>query len=305
MSESYFSEKTQQLISFVTKGNLTESQRLISEMKDEFKMKLDQISFWQACLYMFKDEKESALNELQTTLEQGYWWNPDTLRNEPDLSSLKNDKRFIKIIESCEGILKEKRENVKAVVQRYGNSVSDTVVIIFHWRGSNIKDFSEYWLNEEIQEKYHLVFIQSSQVFGYNSYCWDDLNTAKRDILPFLNEFSGKKIILAGASQGALIAIDLTLDDLDKGIQGFFSVVPAIKGDKAFEQRLLNKEIRNKKGFILTGTKDSYYENTVKLASKLNEEGITTELTVKKELGHFFPNDFGNIEIEALKFLSD
>jgi hypothetical protein len=35
----------------------------------------------------------------------------------------------------------------------------------------------------------------------------------------------------------------------------------------------------------------------------LNEEGIKTKLTVKKELGHFFPNDFQSIELEALKSL--
>jgi predicted esterase len=304
MRESRFAENTQQLMTLAAKGDFTEAHELISKMKIEFTEKLDQISFWQACLYTIKGEIDSAINELQSTLDQGYWWNPDSLRNDPDLSPLKMDQRFNTIIQSCEDTFEFNKKRTRAIVEQFGNPASDIVVIVLHWRGSNTKSFSEYWVNQEIERRYRFIFIQSSQLFGYNSYCWDDYNIVKDDLLKCLSglDLSNKQIILAGASQGASIAIDLILEELE--VQGFIAIVPAIKDIKGFEQKVLNTNIKNKSGFILTGAKDPYYEKSIEVASILNEKGIRTELIVKEDLGHFFPNDFNSIELDAIKYLT-
>ncbi|QQE78714.1 hypothetical protein [Alicyclobacillus sp. SO9] len=305
MNENEFMKQAQQLIVLASAKDYSQAQKLISGMKRQFPEKTASIRLWQACLYALATDYESAVRELEETVENGYWWNPDSLRNETDLVPLHDDRRFKQLIQFCETQLQEEKKHAKAVVKEFGNPTSDVVVVALHWRASNIKSFSGYWLHKKALEEYRFVFIQSSQLIGPHSYGWDDRNIAKKDIATCLAnmDLSNRKAISAGASQGAVLAIEEALERDES--PGFVAVVPAIKDIAELRQKAETKQGMNKSGFIVTGLEDHFYEISRETSSVLTSVGIPTELIAKEGLGHFSPADFEEIESKAICSLAN
>lgn len=168
-----------------------------------------------------------------------------------------------------------------------------------------MRDFAPYWFDNRLLEDFLFAFPQSSQVFGYNAYCWDDPKIVKEDITSLFKEFKGKFYtvhdIIAGASQGGKLAIELSLNGTLAG-KGFIAVIPAIQNTDSIK-KLLEENTNKIKGCIITGDQDPFYQQTVRLAKLLEENDIACKFIVKEGLGHFFPKDFTKLIKEAIEFI--
>lgn len=168
-----------------------------------------------------------------------------------------------------------------------------------------MKDFAPYWLDDDLLNNYVFGFPQSSQVFGCNTYCWDDMDISVKEITTMFNEFkekfNSKEDIIAGASQGGRLAIELVLNDIIAS-KGFIAVIPSIQNVAAFEN-LINENKKVIKGYIITGDKDSFYNNVVELVKIFEKNNYQCRLIVKEGLGHFFPKDFTDLLKEAIEFV--
>ncbi|MGM9987999.1 MAG: alpha/beta hydrolase [Bacillaceae bacterium] len=304
MSEYKFAEAQKQIMRFSNEGQLEKALHSITKAEEEFPNKFDKFSYWKACIYAKMGDFNTTLIALETATEKGFWWNPTTLLQTEEFQQLKDEPRFIHLISLCQHRIDEQKDKCETVIASFGNPKADIVILSLHWRSANIQDFSTYWLSPKLEEKYHYVFIQSSQVFGYNAFCWDDFHIAKNDIATALKEFDlkGKKVIIAGASQGAKLAMELLLLKQMDAI-GFIAVVPAIRSKDELRQLIQQRNVTNKKGFIITGTKDLFYEETVAISAILNENNIPNELLVIKDMGHFFPTNFIELIPKAVNYI--
>jgi predicted esterase len=266
-------------------------------------------SFWKSCLLAKLHRPKEALAQLKSAIQQGVWWNAETLLNEEMLHSIQQDEEFQQIVQICKQRFHEQQNKTHPELYVIGNNKNREAIFSLHWRGDNAADFAEYWKGEKLLEQYIFGFPQSSQVRGYQTFCWDDKEAALKDIKYlyhlFQKHYLTKKneVILAGASQGGKLAIELALTDPTIKVKGFIAVIPAIKDVDEFIQLFATKEIRNVPGYIITGRKDKFYDNTEKLCRLFARHRIPYELYVDEQEGHMFPKQFHKLLMEAIQFI--
>ena len=307
MSEGKFVERQKELFSSFEKGDMNEALALIQQIKIEFPERLEKIRFWEACAFSILGKEQAAVATLQEGLKEGIWWNPYILTADPDLRNLQTHDGFKKIVEQCEEIFNTQNENATCELFVYGNRQSEIGILCMHARGTNVKDSAPYWLHEKDEQSYLFGFPQSSQVFGYQAYCWDDQEIALKEVEQAHKEFHKvshiRSQIIGGASQGGKLAIELSLSKALPGIKGFIAVMPAIKNVAAIEALLKENNHSGLKGYIIIGDQDPFYQNTLDLMAILKAYEIDCQLIVKEGLGHFFPDDFSNMLSEAVAYI--
>jgi predicted esterase/molybdopterin converting factor small subunit len=296
LSINEFVKFQQQVVDLAGKKEFHSTLVLIEEAKAKFPLKVDRLGHWKAQIYCILGENDKAIKELNEVVKNGLWWNPAILQHDNELAPLRELEAFQKILNICEEKYEHEKQTSKSKVDIIGNSDSTTVITAIHWRGSNNKDFMEQIGTSEVLDSYLLQFVQSSQLFSYNCYSWDDLEVAKRDVkntvqlLEQVESKKGKTNILLGASQGGELAITLCLDEglnIDKAIL----VVPAIKDLEALEEKLIKMD----KPFncvIITGDEDPFYDNLCKAVELFKKYNINYHLYVEKGLGHELPINF-------------
>lgn len=306
-------ELQQKLFELFDKKQYTEAIEIANIIENTNSDMKSKTYLWRACLYCALEQPASAITQLTVGLNEGVWWNPNTLKNDSDLKPLQDLEEFKKIVTTCEAILKEAASSSKPeylMIKPQHNTLKSTPLIYsLHWRGDNIKRFSQYWDSGEASDNYIFAFPQSSQIYGYNEYCWDDKEIAESDILNTLDQITDDEglenndVIIAGASQGGKLALDLALKGSIPNLKGFILVVPAIREIQEYEELFNQAREKGLKGYIITGDKDYFYAGVSKLHEHLLKSNFPCELYVKKGMGHFFPEDFNSILPTAISYI--
>lgn len=307
MSEVKFAELQKELFRLFENEKLGPIFAHLAKMEDKFPEKLDKTSFWRACLYSIQGNTQKAVMVLDDALKKGFWWNPKTLTKDQDLQSLLPLDDFQTIIEKCKEIIKHQKKVSRSELFVYGNQTSETGIFSIHWKASNVKEFAPYWFNKSLLNNYLFGFPQSSQVYGFHSYCWDHHEMAQDELanryLDFQKMYNPKRTIYSGTSQGGTLAIELCLKDENSMNKGFITVIPAIRELSSIEKQLKKRKSLDFKCAIITGDQDPFYQKTNELISLLESYGIQCQLTVKEGLGHYFPEDFSTLLPQAVHFI--
>ncbi|TFB13374.1 DUF3089 domain-containing protein [Filobacillus milosensis] len=283
------------------KGDFEKVHALIFKAETLYPDNLNKILFWKACVFSVEGKVHQSISALKEGINRGIWWNPNTLINYPDLKKLKEYDDFNTIINHCDTLLKEAKQQSQFKNYTFGNPESDTSLLTLHWRGSNVANFAHHWFNDDLLNNYQFSFPQSSQVHGYNSFCWDDPEIALQDTLQSYKNISpSNTVVIAGASQGGKLAIEYALKETIN-TKHFIAVVPAIKELDSFKEILNQNYTSNLKGWIITGDQDYFYDKTCLLNELLCEHNIQSELIIKDGLGHYFPADFSHMLSDVLK----
>src|SRR5207245_8752191 len=136
-------------------------------------------------------------------------------------------------------------------------------------------EFAEHW-NGAQNQGFLLAVPHSSQPISSEEYCWDDPERSERDVAWAYRQVRDKyniepaKVIVAGFSQGAALAIYLTLNRTIP-CRGFIAVAasdwvapedkPANQRDhpsKAFASFIRAKDVKGLKGVIIMGNEDAF-----------------------------------------------
>lgn len=305
-----FTDLQKYVIELVQEDRITEALSVMEDAKKSFPNKIDRLGHWSASLYAIGGKQERALAELNEVLAKGLWWNPDLLTSDPELDILKDSPEFQNIVERCHSIYGKEKEATCAELKVLGNPLAEMAIFPLHWKGSNIEDFSLQWSEEKILDKYLLGIPQSSQLFSYACYSWDDKEMAMRDVSTTFNEFEknynlkDKEIILAGASQGANMAAQMCLKSDIEAFDDFIAIVPAFEIDEL--EKVITTSLNDKaRGCIITGDKDPFYESVMKAITLFDAHHIPCKLIVIKGLGHSLPEDFPEVLEEAVHFVTN
>lgn len=296
MSQAFFDRQI--LIFSLFQKDVKEALKEIERVEVDFPHRLDKTSYWKACAYAHLGDKQAAIQSLQQALEQGVWWNPQSLERDPDLQSLQNESAYREIVRTCQSIFEQARKKEKAELYTYGNAESNRVIFSLHWRGSNVEDFAPFWLNESLLQQVHYGFPESTQYYAYNAYCWDDSSIAERDLEntyhQFMEEYhyTPSQVIIGGASQGAKVALEFLLNKKVFHANRFIFVVPSVPKLEVIESLLEANKPYQLRGTIITGDQDPYYNGVLQLVPLLKKYEIDCDLIVKEGMGHFFPDDF-------------
>lgn len=281
-------------------GRYREALESVREAAPRFPDRAESIAYWEACLLARLNEPAQALLALRHGLQRGLWWSPEMLRRDPDLESVREDAEFVAIVEACERQLREAQAQAVLQLQVYrpsAASAASPLLIALHWRFRHLADFTPWWL-PAVRQGTVLAIPRSSQQLGMDAFGWDDRERTTRDIaeaydrLRTAEQGDTRKVLLAGASQGGAVALELALAGSPVPAQGFILVVPAIHDVDAVLADAASAAQRGLQGWVVTGDRDYGRDQAIALGERLTQWGIPCHVDVVPGLGHEFPGDF-------------
>lgn len=293
-------------------GRYREALAVAEEARWRFPEKEAETSYWIACLKCLLGEVEEALCSLQGALEKGHWWGERWLLGDPDLALIQDRPEFRRIVEACRKCWEAAQAKAKPellVLPPRENAGKMPLLIALHWFGGTAEEFVPYW--EGAWEAGFLVAVpQSSQVVSEDGYGWNDQGLATLEIALHWEKLRREygidpdRVVIAGASQGGRLAIELALAGELILARGFIAVVPAIREPEELAARAERAAERGLRGWILIGEHDHFRPQVEEFCTLACRAGLSCELEVVLGLSHDFPEDFPQRLQQALSFIS-
>ena len=295
------------------------------QAKQMFPERHAKTSYWIGCLQSRLGESEEALQTLERASKDGIWWPDQALLMEPDLEPLQNRPEFKAIIAESQRLkqiaLLTAKPGVMVLTPRNSSPEErHSLIIALTPRVGHPGEFAENW-NGARNQGFLLAVPHSSQPASSEEYCWDDPERSEHDVAWAYKQVRDKynvdaaKVIVAGFSQGAALAMYLTLNRTFP-CRGFIAVAasdwvapedkPASQRDhpsEAFASFIRAKDVRGLKGVIIMGNEDAFLPKIKTLLEGMVERGFNCKIDVVQNLGHEFPVDFERRLESATNFL--
>jgi predicted esterase len=306
-----FHRVRRQVLSLYRQGRYGEALQAALAAKESFPEKEGEVSFWIACLFCRLGDPEGGLEILQEALERGHWWGERSLLNDPDLEPIRKRLEFKRLLEVCKERQKAAQAQAKPDLlllppKRRGEKFP--LLIALHWFGGTAQAFAPYW--EVAREQGFLLAVpQSSQVESEGGFGWTDRERARKELAAHWEKLKSekrvdpKRVILAGASQGGALAMELALSGEPIPVLGFIAVVPAIRDPRGLAELAKGAVKRGVRGMVITGEYDHFRSTAEAFHAYAQEAGLRCTLEVVPGLGHDFPDDFPSRLGKALRFL--
>ena len=257
-------------------------------------------AYWKACLQSLVGRPDDALETLQVGLAAGLWWRPDWLVTEHDLEPLWNRRGFQQVVAESErrqAAANAGRPKRPRVLLLPPSGRPRGLLVALHMYGATAEESAPQW--SPATEDGFLVCVPESTVVQADGHpCWDDDLVASRDVALAVEEAMESQpigealVILAGASQGGMRAVEMTLRGRPVPARGFIGVVAGLADPDLVEQAGPAAARRGVRGWLLTGTVDAARQAVETLHAQLGEQEIPCRLDVLPDHGHTFPPDF-------------
>lgn len=257
----------------------------------------------QACLLGRQRRAEEALAALRAGLDEGSWYNPEALVTEPGLVDVR--PLLDPIVQECKDRRSRRRAETRPLCLVLSPSTTlwdQQTVLLLHGRADSARHFAEPW-RALVDEGWTLVVPQSSQPWDSESWCWDDEDRARREILTHLDECRMKRgldparMVAAGASDGARRAVEI---GHEAGIP-WLCVIPTFPA--GYDAAPLASVPRHTRGVFLIGENDPENVWSRPVLSALQGAGASVEVRTMPGVGHELPPDFAVRASEALGLL--
>lgn len=313
MSTIPFRELQRQLMDLYNKKEYTMVLARSEQELANFPEQRDAILYWCMCMQVVLANTNEALQTLRQALEEGFWYSPKWLKEDPDLATLQELPEFQKLAEmSRQRLAKAQLSTLPQlfVEQPAGATTTRPLLIGLHGNGSNAKDTLEQWSG--LTEQGWLVAVpQSSQIVSSSGYVWDNREQAIDEIRAHLATMQRdykadpQRVVLGGFSMGGGQAIWMALQ---QSIQtcGFVVLGPYLTPDEleALPALLETQKPAGVRGSILIGEDDvPCLEVSHKVEEIMRAAGLSCELKLLPGLDHSYPPDFRELVVQGLSFV--
>lgn len=307
MDSKAFKELEKQLTLLWGEGKKQEAIGLLEESLGQYPEKTASMNLDLAFFYLAVDKIDKCLEILSRSLEMGIWFPKIFFKKYQD------DERFKGIFEEWDKIAEIEQRKAKPywriyTPKNYDSSRKYPLFVAIHGWGEDVDMFESYWQSDTLSEQYILALPQSSQIMGTSKYIWNDNEKTHAELASMyshlLSNYSvdQENILVGGFSQGATVAIDLSLNYSYMPVKGFVALNP----DKPAEfsdskvQEARDKGIR---GYIITGDKDQSYQQQNEMMDIFRQKSFGCEIDVIENWGHWFPEDLDKRIDKAIKYI--
>jgi predicted esterase len=258
-------------------------------------------TYWRACLECLVGRPDSALGALQWGLEAGLWWRPDWLVTDHDLEPLWNRAGFKEVVAESERrqhAANAHRPERPEVLLLPPNGEPRGLLVALHMYGTTARRSAPFW-RPAAEDGYVVCLPESTTVQADGLPCWDDDTAADRDVALAIEgakeayALGGRPVVLAGASQGGVRAAEMALRGRPVASRAFIGVVSGLADPDLIEGTVGGAADRGLRAWLLTGQRDAARQAVETFHAQLSGHGIPCRLDVLDDLGHTFPDDFG------------
>ena len=294
------------------RGEFDEALALISPVRSGWPEHEARFAFWSACLEAKRGELDLALTCLETAIAAGHWYGASTLADE-DLETLHDDRRFRAVVRECA----ERRERYIAARQ-HPLAVSSTAggwhraLLAFHRAAGSPPRELPRW-KAALRSGWGLVLPWGGHVVDSDSHHWltadrlgidfADAQRAGRDALRTVagrSDGAAPPLVAAGFSQGAAVALALTLDRTLPA-SGVVTVGATLRFAEVVRY-LKDRSLPSVRIAMIVGEHDRHLGAAQDLRADLATAGVEVRLEVRPDLGHAFPDSFAEELPELLEW---
>lgn len=291
-------------------GRLPEALAVVEETSAELPGWRSRTIYWRACLLSLLGRPDEAMAALRSGLDAGLWWRPDWLTTDQDLEPLWDLPEFAEIVSASErgqAAANSGRSERPEIRMFRPSGEPRGLLVALHMYGVTAGESAPHW-QPATEEGFVVAVPESTTAQADGRPCWDDDETASRDVAWAIEEARAQApgvddLILAGASQGGMRAIEMALRGEPGNARAFIGVVAGLADLDLLEQTAEAAARRGVRGWLLTGDHDAAQQAVELLHAQLSGAGIACRLDVIPGLGHTFPQDFEDRLKAALPFL--
>ena len=244
---------------------------------------------------------------LRAGLEEDAWWSPGLLDGEADLFAARETAAFKEVSQECARRFLDAQGRARPtcrVLSPAGATWEQRTLLLLHGKGNTAAEFSPHW-EPLLNQGWTLIAAQSSQPYDSGSFCWDDNDRARAEVREILMDcerlrmLSTEGIVIAGASQGARLAVEVARE---AGVP-WLGVIPLFP--PGFDTAPLTGVPGRARGAFLLGENDPANTLSRALITALDRGGVSVRVRVMKGAGHELPDDLaaeaGEMLLELLE----
>lgn len=296
----------------IINGRHEEALQLIKEGEARFPEKEFGFDFLRAVAFGFLGRQAEGLTIWKKGHGNGYFFNINP--EHPWYRNYKNTNGFEEILKK-DGLNKKKfNESSKlrydvVLPEDFDAEKSYPVLFVFHGGGCNIPVEKSRWHNPSLVENWITVYLQSHCYITSEACIWINDRQTREELLKVYQELSSKysfkdgQIIAGGMSNGGMMALQVAFKDLIE-VNGFIVNCPVVP-DSITRELVKRAKKQNKRGVIITGSKDWSLKNQKDLKALMDEESFPSTMEVIEGMGHDTPEDFAERVDRALMFFTE
>ncbi len=193
--------------------------------------------------------------------------------------------------------------------ENYNPAKKYPLFIALHGGGETVAAFQPHWISPQLAQEFIVAYPQSSRVISMTGFSWmgqpsdrQELITAYEQILAEYN-IDPWRVVMGGFSAGGHQTISLLLDeDLPIPIKGFVVLCPPVPASYS-DEALARIAQRGQRGCLLTTEMDERLPAQRNLAIDLKTAGVPLQFEISPNIGHWYPEDFGQKIDAGLDFI--
>lgn len=311
-----FAELQQQVFEYHGKPETQQAAYdLMTEAVPHFPEQVNLLYNWRYCAAALLGKSDLALEIMQESLEAGFWWDEDYLRSDEDLKSLQELPEFNRLVEVSEKLCQAAQAEAKPLAVTLPTPAATAeplpLLLALHGNNQNAQNSITFW-ESAVEQGWLTVLLQSSQIFGPDMFVWNDLELGGSEIRTHYLQLREEhpvdpaRAVVSGFSKGGEMAVWLALKEIIP-LAGFIAVNPGGPFIQEIDNWLpLLEDCKTRtelRGFFVVGERDQSIENIKAIHKMFNSHGLACELVITPDIGHDFPEDFGQILAQALEFV--
>ncbi len=305
-----FFHRTQEMMTCYERGDYGGAMAVTERLAAAFPEQAARTDFWRICLLARLRRIDDALQVFRRALDADRWWSELILRSDPDLEPLQGLPEYERMIAICtkrHAAAQAVSKPVLIVRVMKNEAKQSPVLITLHGQASTAAADLAHW-EKACPLGWLVAAIQSSQLAWPGAYAWNDREQAQEEVVGQFENLCGQypvdrsRVIIGGFSQGAALAIRLTLNGSIRA-RGFLSVAPGVIDRQLLTAWADTTRDHAVRGYLIAGGRDRRNEFFKQTSKFLPEHGIPCQMEGHPELGHEFPTDFEKSLKKGLRFL--
>jgi predicted esterase len=276
--------------------------------------------YWRISMTARLGDTGSALRLLEAALGAGLWYGEVLLRQSPSWKPLQGLPEFERLVERSHALQAAEHSALFPLItlrpegECGAGDLPCPLLIGLHGNTATAQGELDFW-KQAAGAGWLVAAPQSSQAVWRQAYVWDDLETARAEILhhhaALKNQYSvdPQHVVLAGHSMGAEVAIWLALTGAIE-TRGFIAVGhggPFLDEPGSWLPYIEQGKGRGLSGYFIVGAKDETIpqQNISILLDMLTEAGIPCNLEVVPGAGHDYVPEFSAGVLRGLGFITE